>query len=626
MYNSIHYVIRRLLALLALFMPAASATAGRGSVLVLLPDPPGRPVSTVVLDNIQSTVRAGDPNISISADYIALRAGGVSGLTAAQFSWFQAKYAGVRFDVIVVLEPETMRAAMPLRNALWPGTPVVFCGVGSGPRQEPEVTGALVSGELHEDLDVIRRILPGTRHIALVCGASAADRAYSAAIVSALREAAPRLEVIVLTGLGLAELKSRVASLPPQTVVLVYAYLYDPAGHPMFVRDLVSALSPVSNSPIMELTDLSMGAGALGGHLLQPSKVGGAAARIALRILAGEKASDIPVQPANAGSYIFDWRQLQRWKIPVSSLPPGSEVRYRPFSIWEHYWWAIVLAALGAVLESILVAVLLWQRRQARETEAARKRAELETAAARDEISHLNRVASMGELAASLAHELNQPLSGILSNAQAAQRFLAQPEPDLGEVREALKDIGEDDVRAGEIIRRMRRMLGKQRVAAEVVDLNAAVRETLSLLASDAKLRNVTLDFVPSAGCEAALADAVQIRQVIMNLVLNAMEAMQGPGRVAIRTMPGARAGEADILVADSGAGIPAELADHIFQPFFTTKKDGLGMGLSIVSSIVASHGGRIALANGAIEGLDGATFRVTLPSASAEPVKARAV
>ncbi|MGA2146246.1 MAG: Ig-like domain-containing protein [Bryobacteraceae bacterium] len=258
-------------------------------------------------------------------------------------------------------------------------------------------------------------------------------RAYSAAIGSALHEAAPRLEVIALTGLGLAELKDRVAALPQQTVVLVYVYLYDPAGHPMFVGDLVSTLSPVSNSPIMELTDLSMGAGALGGHLLQPSKVGGATARLALRILAGEKASDIPVQPANAGSYIFDWRQLQRWKIPVSSLPPSSEVRYRPFSIWEHYWWAIMLAALGAVLESILVAVLLWQRRQARETEAGRKRAELETAAARDEISHLNRVASMGELAASLAHELNQPLAGILSNAQAAQRFLAQREPDLGE-------------------------------------------------------------------------------------------------------------------------------------------------------------------------------------------------
>ncbi|MGA2146247.1 MAG: hypothetical protein ABSH49_14930 [Bryobacteraceae bacterium] len=178
MYNSIHYVIRCMLALLALFVPVASAAAGRGSVLVLLPDPPGRPVSTLVLENIQSTLRAGDPGISISADYIALRAGGVSGLTAAQLSWFQAKYAGVRFDVIIVLEPQTMRAALPLRNALWPGTPLVFCGVGSRDygdlRQEPEVTGALVSGEVHEDLDVIRRILPGTLHIALVCGASAA--------------------------------------------------------------------------------------------------------------------------------------------------------------------------------------------------------------------------------------------------------------------------------------------------------------------------------------------------------------------------------------------------------------------------------------------------------------------
>jgi C4-dicarboxylate-specific signal transduction histidine kinase len=193
---------------------------------------------------------------------------------------------------------------------------------------------------------------------------------------------------------------------------------------------------------------------------------------------------------------------------------------------------------------------------------------------------------------------------------------LAQPEPDLDEVREALDDIRDDDARAGEIIGWIRGMLKKQSTAAETVDLNAAVRETLGMLSSDATRRKVTLDFVPSADCGAVLADTVQLRQVIVNLVLNAMEAMNGPGRVAIRTMPGGRDGEADILVADSGPGIPPESAERIFKPFFTTKKDGLGMGLAIVSSILVSHGGRISLAGGAIEGLHGATFRVTLPSA----------
>lgn len=420
-------MLRRLLALLAMALPAAGVSAGRSSVLVVLPDPPGRPAATVVLDGIQSTLRAADSSIAISADYLPLRAGRDSGSIDAQLSWFRAKYAGVHFDVIIVLEPQTLRAFMPLRDVLWPGTPVVFCGVGSlsfqAVQQEPEVTGAMVSDEVDQDLDVIRRILPGTRNIALICGASAADRYYGNLVTSELEEGAPRMHVIALTGLGLAELKSRVASLPPQTVVLVYIYLYDPAGRPMFVSDLVSALSSVSNSPVMELTDFSMGSGAIGGHLVQLSKVGAEAARTALRILAGEKASNLPVRRINAASYIFDWRQLRRWKIPLSSLPPASEVRYRPFSLWEHYWWVIVLAALGAALESVLVAVLLWQRRRARIMEGARMRAELETAAARDQISHLNRVASMGELAASLAHELNQPLSGILSNAQAAQRF-----------------------------------------------------------------------------------------------------------------------------------------------------------------------------------------------------------
>jgi len=613
-------VLRVLIALLALAPGVAAQSDVRRSVLLLLPDPPGRPNSAQVLEGVQATLRAADPGIAFSVDYLAQEGQGRPELVATQLAWYREKYRSQRFDAIIVLGPETLISLLRVRDDLWPDVPVIFCG--SGPDGvpaaliRPGVTGTFLNSELTDNLKIIQHLLPGTRHIALVGGSSNADRSYNLRVPDRVRRVFPSIDIIDLTQLTIAELKTRVAALPPDTAVLIESFFYDRAGWPVFRPELVAALGSTTNSPIFSPSDNALGAGIVGGQLTHFAWVGARAAEIALRVLHGESASSIPAEPSRSSSLQFDWRQLKRWHIPLDRLPPNSEILYRPFSVWDQYWWVILLMALGAVLESILVAVLFVQRRRARETEAARQQAELEAAAARDEISHLNRVASMGELAASLAHELNQPLAAILANAQAAERFLDQGDPDLTEARGALADIREDDSRASEIIRRIRRMLTKQPMSAEAIDVNAAVGEVLSLLRTDAAARSVTLEFDPSPETPTAMADLVQVRQVIMNLVLNGMEALDGPGQVMVRTLPGALAGEVEILVADSGAGVPPELAGRIFEPFFSTKKDGLGMGLSIISSILAAHAGRIVLESGAVAGFGGATFRITLPAA----------
>ncbi len=607
--------------LLALIVPTV-AEAARRSVLTLLPYPPGRPISQLVLDGIQSTIRKAEPAVAISTDYIVQRNSVSAEVYATQLQWLRAKYRGVHFDVILVLGPQPFATLMELRKELWPGVPVVFCGVTNDVYRSivpaRNVTGTLLHTDLARNLRVYRRLFPDMERIALIGGASAVDRGFNNFARQIIHEFDPGIEIIDLTGRTLSELKTLVAKLPPKTVALQYSYFYDPSGQPMFLRELVSVLSPLSSVPLVETDDFTMGFGNLGGMLTHFSQIGDEAARIALRVLHGEKASSIPVVPFHPASLQFDWRELQRWKVPESRLPPGSEVLFRPFSIWEHYWWAIALVFVGVVFESVLVAVLLYQRQRARETEAARLRAELDAAAARDEISHLNRVAALGELAASLAHELNQPLLGILSNTEAAQRFLSRPEPDLVEVGAALEDIRDDDARASEIILRMRQMLKRQSIATEPVDIAAALKEALSLLRSNAILARIALELEspPEPGVVMAMADPVQLRQVIINLVLNAIEAIQGPGRVLIRVGPGIREGEVDILVSDSGPGVPKELESRVFQSFFSTKNEGLGMGLSITASILRSHGGRITLEKGAVPDLSGATFRVSLPSA----------
>jgi signal transduction histidine kinase len=244
----------------------------------------------------------------------------------------------------------------------------------------------------------------------------------------------------------------------------------------------------------------------------------------------------------------------------------------------------------------------------------SRKQRELETQRLRQELAHIGRVSAMGELTASLAHELNQPLTAILSNAQAAERLLAVDTVDLEEVRAILSDIVADDKRAAAVIHRIRILLRKGDLDLVPLDVNEIVGEVAWLVKSDALIRNVAMSLELAADLPSVLGDRVQLQQVVLNLLLNGLEALRPPWAGArtlvIRT---ARDGAAAVTVSvqDSGPGIDEKDTDRLFQPFYTTKAEGLGMGLAIARTIVDAHGGRLVAANN-VPG--GATLQFTLP------------
>jgi C4-dicarboxylate-specific signal transduction histidine kinase len=247
----------------------------------------------------------------------------------------------------------------------------------------------------------------------------------------------------------------------------------------------------------------------------------------------------------------------------------------------------------------------------------SRKQGELEAQRLRQELTHIGRVSALGELTASLAHEVTQPLTAIFSNAQAGQRLLATDVVNLEEVREILNDILADDKRAADVIRRLRVLLQKGDLEFVSLDLNKVVGEVTWLVRNDAVLRNVAMSLELAPGLPRVHGDRVQLQQVVLNLVLNGFEAMREPGAgertLVIRT---AREGTAVVRVEvqDSGVGVDEKDADRIFQPLYTTKAEGLGMGLAIARTIVAAHGGRLEAANNL---LGGATFHFTLPVAA---------
>jgi C4-dicarboxylate-specific signal transduction histidine kinase len=235
------------------------------------------------------------------------------------------------------------------------------------------------------------------------------------------------------------------------------------------------------------------------------------------------------------------------------------------------------------------------------------------------DLAHINRVSMMGELAASVAHEVNQPLTGIVSNGSASLRWLSGDTPNLEEAREAIRDIVRDGKRAGDVIARIRALTKRTALPKEKLDVNETIREVLALVGDQAKRDNVVVRTRFADEDCPVLADRVQLQQVLLNLMMNGMEAMSSVGDQERQLLIVTRSMDAvhvQVTVEDSGTGLDPSMMSKIFEPFYTTKSGGMGMGLSISRSIIQNHGGRLwATANDG----PGTSFHFTLPKSERE-------
>lgn len=291
----------------------------------------------------------------------------------------------------------------------------------------------------------------------------------------------------------------------------------------------------------------------------------------------------------------------------VQSVLPFYRALSEPL-FWHKHKVHIAVGCSVVLLQSMLAMALLAQarRRRVAESEAERQRQQL---------THLTRVGILGELSGAFAHELNQPLTAILSNAQAARLILEQEPVNFSEIRDILDDIVDDDSRAGRVIDRLRGLMKKSDASFQALEFNTVVREVLDLARSDLIGRNVAVNTDLSHDLPTVRGDKVQLQQLLLNLVMNACDAMDTVERSSrILTLSTATEvnGTVRVSIIDRGRGISPNLALRVFEPFFTTKEQGLGLGLSICRTIVAAHNGRLEVSNNP-EG--GAIFSVTLPN-----------
>jgi signal transduction histidine kinase len=510
-------------------------------------------------------------------------------------NYIRALLSGRKLDLVVPVSAPATYFVQRHRATLFPTTPMLI--VGADPRRIPAAdltrldTAVLDQEDIPAYLENILRLLPETHEVAIVLGSSPLERFWVAEAQHEFQPFASRVHLTYFNGLTLSEMLKRAAAMPPHSAILWGLLSEDAAGVPYAQDRALTAMRQVANAPMFGGGDYELGRGIVGGPLTRTQLIGQEAARVAVRILKGEVPADIKPVLVPHGAPMYDWRELRRWNIREALLPPGSVVAFRERSVWQQYRWQILSVITLMLLEAALILALLYEHRR-------RRKAEIEAHSRLSELAHMNRRSAIGELSASITHELQQPLTAILSNTETAELLLTRT-PNAGDMKDILADIKRDDLRASEVIKRVRRLLAKGPLEAQEVNLNEVVSEVFDLLSAQASARHVALSTDLSLRPLRVRGDRIQLQQVVLNLVMNAMDAMANSVERGILGRTALVDGDwAQVSIEDSGPGIPTGMTAQIFEPFFTTKEGGMGMGLSITRTIVENHGGRIVAEN----------------------------
>lgn len=582
-------------------------------LLVVVDSVGASPWAAQFIETLRSHLRVQHPDAELDVETFSRSVGGPV-RDGDLPEWLRQKYAARRYDFVLVAAIGYTQSLVQLRDQLWPQATLVVPLTNDALqvvlRDTPRTVGLAPGNNVQATLNLIFRLRPKTRQVAVIASTLDGDplRQDWRTALAALQG---RATLIDLSGLSIDALRERVRALPPDTALYFAAPGTTATTRLASPRDVLKDLVARANAPVFVDVSTMMGTGAIGGVLVSPEGVARDVARQIESLLAGTLPEHIGFEPASPSQTVVDWRAMQRWRIPLTRLAAGSQVLEQPPDLWTAYRGQVIVGVCVVLVQAALIVALLVERRR-------RRQAELQAREQLTQLARLNRGAALGALSAALAHEINQPLGAILSNAETAELLLEAPgEPPREALRELLAAIRDDDQRAAAVLQRLRAWIADAPGRPQPVRLNGLVHEVVRLLDTELRLRDTDLQLELAPGLPAVLADSVQVQQVILNLVMNALDALQTvPARQRRIVVTTAVRGEhaAEVTVCDTGPGLADVEPERLFGPFYSTKPQGLGVGLTISRSIIERHGGRLL----ADPVTGGACFRFTLPVASA--------
>ena len=511
----------------------------------------------------------------------------------SQFTgYIHSLFVDRQLDLIVTIGAPAAEFAQRNRARLFPTTPLLF-GILEQRRVPPASLTAndtvlAASVDQIAIVENILRVRPETTHVAVVIGNSPVEKYWLGQLQETFQSFRDRVAFTWFNELSFADMEKRVVALPPRSAIYFFLLAIDAAGVPHEEQKALSRLNAVSNSPIFSFSDSFFGHGIVGGPLISVQDYSRQTANIAVRLLRGEAPSDLRMPPVGLSTPKFDWREMQRWGIPEGRLPSGSEIHFRDPTAWEQYRLQIIAICAALLAQAALVGWLFYEI-------GRRKRAEIQSRSSMAELTYMDRRASAEQRSAALAHEVNQPLAGIAARASAALRWLRMEKPDLEKIQTALESIVAASHRASDIIASVRAMFKKEPSERVPTDINQIILTVLSIVRVELQQHSVDLQTQLNEHLPTVLGDKVQLQQVVLNLVMNAVEAMQSVQHRLLKVqIDQTNPGIVRVSIEDTGTGVDPSNLDRIFKPYFTTKANGMGMGLVICRSIIEDHDGRI--------------------------------
>ena len=606
------WIIKFIVTLLFLCSPAAAQQSASGAkrILVLFDPPSTAEAGIRIASGLQKELRKSSATTEIYAEYLDLYRFSQDSYRNAAADWLATKYQNTQPDLLIAIGPEALKFVLKHRETFSPNVPVVVGGITDESAQlfdtVDNVYGVLSTFDVLGTVDLAIRLQPDATSLVVMTGSAPFDQRWQATAREILGDIYSGIAVEYVDNLTLDEFVRKAASLNHRQILLVLTIIEDADGKRYDNWDTSEKIASASGAPAYTVYDPNIGRGFTGGVINSFEAIGAAAARKSIQILSGDLTG--PRLTRTAHMPVLDWRQMVRWDLDLALLPENADLRYFSPPVWQQYRLQIALILVAIFLMTSVIALLLFERRR-------RQKAELEVRHRIADLARMNRIAVASELSASIAHEINQPLAAIATNGSAGLRWLAAEPAQLGKVTKSLERIVSDSHRASDLIAHMRAMFNKGNKSKKPVDINQVVDEAIDLMSGELQRHGVSLQFRRGNGLPQLHGDSIGLHQVVINLVRNALDAMgateAGKRKLGITTeLDGA--GNVVLSVMDSGPGIEDSAVDHLFRPFFTTKPNGIGVGLSICRSIVEAHGGYLTASSN--EFGPGAVFRVLLP------------
>ncbi len=610
--------------LLALCHPAAVASHHEATVLVLYSNSRLLPATIEGDRGLRQAIRSSaERPVLVLDEFLDMPRMGGQAYEDTVRTYLHDKYAPRPPHVVIAGGDEALGFLLKYRDQLFPGVAVVHMSATQGYLRAHAplpagVVGVPIELQFSRTIEQALQWHPKARRVVVVTGNSPPDRAWESQLRTELPRFAPRATAEFLSGLPRAELLKRLGALTDDSVVFTPGFYQDGNGQSFTPRGSAEALATASTAPVYAPFNTFIGTGVVGGVVPNFEAMGHQAGEIVNALLGGAAPASLALPQRMPTALVVDWRQVRRWGIAEAAIPHDAVLQFNEPTLWQAHRNEVIAAAVVFLLQAGMIGGLVLERRRRRLAENAVQKQRIE-------LVHASRLAVAGEMTASIAHEINQPLGAILSNADTAELLLESGEDRRDALRTILADIRRDDLRASEVIRRLRTLLARHEAEHARFNVNAALSYLAPVLHAEAHRRQVQLDVEPAATPIEIIGDRVQIQQVVMNLALNAMDAVASlpePRRSVVVSCKGIFNGVA-ITVRDRGQGIADEHLPRLFDSFFSTKRKGMGLGLSISRTIVEAHGGRIWAEN---DPAGGAVFHVKLPAAgvAAMPVEGR--